>query len=242
MRGEEVRTGLRTKARELLAYLLLHPDGAPRETVLDALWPDLPETRARLEAKTAVKSLRGHLRPHPHATRSVVLWAGGRWQVNHDQVDGDVPRFQRALDRAARSSGDAGRTRAALQDAVEACTGELLHGEDLDWAVPVREDLRRRAVDAASRLAQLHEQHGDPDAALACLETAGRWEPYNEELAQRLMRLHAAQGRPDAVRRTFRHLERRLAELDVDPNPVTRQLLGELLRPSHARTHGPRRP
>jgi hypothetical protein len=37
-------------------------------------------------------------------------------------------------------------------------------------------------------------------------------------------------GRPDAVRRTYRLLARRLAELDVDPDPETEQLVTNLLR------------
>ena len=44
------------------------------------------------------------------------------------------------------------------------------------------------------------------------------------------MRLEAELGRPDAVRRTYRLLARQLAELDVDPEPETEQLVAELLR------------
>jgi DNA-binding SARP family transcriptional activator len=44
------------------------------------------------------------------------------------------------------------------------------------------------------------------------------------------MRLEAELGRPDAVRRTYRLLARRLADLDVDPDPETEQLVADLLR------------
>jgi hypothetical protein len=40
----------------------------------------------------------------------------------------------------------------------------------------------------------------------------------------------AALDRPDAVRRTYRLLARRLADLDVDPDAETEQLVAELLR------------
>jgi hypothetical protein len=42
-------------------------------------------------------------------------------------------------------------------------------------------------------------------------------------------RLLAPHG-PDAVRRTYRLLARRLADLDADPDPETEQLVAELLR------------
>ena len=44
------------------------------------------------------------------------------------------------------------------------------------------------------------------------------------------MRLEAALGRRDAVQRTYRLLARRLADLDVDPDPETEQLVADLLR------------
>jgi hypothetical protein len=44
------------------------------------------------------------------------------------------------------------------------------------------------------------------------------------------MRLQAELRRPDGVRRTYRLLARRLADLDVDPDPETEQLVADLLR------------
>jgi DNA-binding SARP family transcriptional activator len=51
-----------------------------------------------------------------------------------------------------------------------------------------------------------------------------------EELYRRLMRLQAGLGRPNAVGRTYWLLARQLAELDVDPEPETEQLVADLLR------------
>jgi DNA-binding SARP family transcriptional activator len=46
-----------------------------------------------------------------------------------------------------------------------------------------------------------------------------------------MMRLQAQLGRLEEVRRTFKNLERRLADLDVDPDPATEKLVADLLRP-----------
>ena len=51
-------------------------------------------------------------------------------------------------------------------------------------------------------------------------------DPVAEELYRRLMRLPAGLGRPDAVRRTYRLLARRLADLDADPDPETERAGG----------------
>jgi len=45
------------------------------------------------------------------------------------------------------------------------------------------------------------------------------------------MRLQARLGRIDDVRRTFKELERRLADIDVDPDPTTEALVAELFKP-----------
>ena len=83
-------------------------------------------------------------------------------------------------------------------------------------------------MDALARLAAARDGRG---AGGGVGLWRGRWrDPVAEELYRRLMRLQGQLGRPDAVRRTYRLLARRLAELDVDPDPETEQLVAELLR------------
>src|SRR6266704_923932 len=52
--GGIVRTGLRSKARELLAFLLLHPAGVGREVAIEALWPEMHPARSAERAKDAL--------------------------------------------------------------------------------------------------------------------------------------------------------------------------------------------
>jgi DNA-binding SARP family transcriptional activator len=106
----------------------------------------------------------------------------------------------------------------------------LLDGAPYAWVEVPREEVRRRAVDALARLAELRQGAGDQEGALSALEQAVAADPVAEELYRRVMRLEAELGRPDAVRRTYRLLARRLADLDVDPDSETEQLVAELLR------------
>jgi hypothetical protein len=50
----ELRSGLRASARELLAYYLVHPDGASLEQAVDAMWPDTELGRERERFWTAL--------------------------------------------------------------------------------------------------------------------------------------------------------------------------------------------
>lgn len=154
--------------------------------------------------------------------------AGERYQADAALLDCDLRRFQAALGDATAATDDAAII-AALQRATAAYAGDLVDGTYYEWVAAPREDLRRRAVDAAARLAELHEQTGDPNAALAALDQAIRNDPYSEELYRRIMRIQADLGRSDAIRRTYRLLETRLTDLDVEPDDTTDRLLHELL-------------
>jgi DNA-binding SARP family transcriptional activator len=227
--GEPIRTGLRHKARELLAALLIHPAGLTPDAAVELLWPDADPTRGTQRLYTVVGNLRATLRDTTGlADHAIIDRTDGRYHADPNLFDCDLWRFQTALADATTAPNDRERT-AALRRAVDAYTGDLVAGTFYEWAEAAREDLRRRAVDAAARLAELHETAGDYDAALAELDTAMRHDPYAEDLYRRTMRIQAALGRHDAVRRTYQLLETRLADLDVDPTDATTTLRNHLL-------------
>jgi DNA-binding SARP family transcriptional activator len=226
----ELRSGLRASARELLAYYLVHPDGASLEQAVEAMWPDTELGRERERFWTALGNLRSTLRKATGAAQlKAIERDGGRYRVDPTVFAVDLWRFQQALAAARRAELDPVVV-AALAGVGEAYGGVLLDGAPYAWVEAPREDIRRRAVDALARLAQLRQGAGDLEGALDALEQAVDADPVAEELYRRVMRLEAALGRPDAVKRTYRLLARRLADLDVDPDPETEQLVAELLR------------
>ena len=127
-----------------------------------------------------------------------------------------------------------------MRRAVDAYRGDLLSGSGYPWVEPVRQDLHRRALDAHLRLAELEDQAGHPDAAVAVLERVIDLDRYAEEPYRRLMALHAAHGRLDAVTATWQLLRRRLADLDVDMDETTARLYRTLTATdaSSGRNHG----
>jgi DNA-binding SARP family transcriptional activator len=227
--GTEVRTGLRTKARELLGYLLLHPAGATTDQIVDVLWPDVDPERGVQRFRTTLGNLRSSLKlvsGQPDA--AAVEWTGTHYRIQADLFDCDTWRFQAALHRATHED-DAAAQVAALEQVVACHRGDLLEGSGAMWVEPSREDLRRRAIDALVHLSELHQEADNAEAALHAIERAITLDPYAEDLYRRAMRLYAHLGRPDGVRRTLRHLENRLEELDIDLDEVTHRLAEKLL-------------
>ena len=226
------------KARELLAFLAVHPDGASGEAVSEALWPEAGPGRAVTQRNVAVRKARDMLRAA--AGLPAPMWiinASGRYRLDPALIGTDLQAFGDALEQARGTSGDA--RLAACRRAVALYRGELAEGTGYEWAEPYAETARRRALDAWTTIAEIL-QPSAPDEALSALETALSHDPYNEYLYVRIMRLQAAAGRPEAVRRTLALLESRLTELGITPGTQTRQAAAALLAAAPAPGQHPR--
>ena len=205
------------------------PDGASAEAAIEALWPDVPLDKGPQRFWTALGNLRSRLRGQASGQRlDLLVKSGDHYAVQADVIDADLWRFQSALAEALTASKDVDAAKAALSEATGIYRGDFAEDADYLWAEPVREDLHRRSLDACVRLAELQADVGQFDAAIAALEQAGEIDPYAEEIYRRLMRLEAKRGRPDALVRTWRLLQGRLAELDLEPEEPTIKLYREL--------------
>ena len=224
--GHEISGGMR-KARELLAFLAVHPDGATGETISEALWPEADPGRAAGQRNLALRKAREMLRAAAGLPEPLwILNAAGRYRLDPALIGTDLEAFGAALEEARNASG--GARLAACRRAVALYRGELAEGTGYEWAEPYAETARCRALDAWTTIAEIL-QPTDPDEALSALETALSHDPYNEYLYVRIMRLQAAAGRPEAVRRTLGLLESKLTDLGLVPSSQTRQAAAALL-------------
>ncbi len=218
--GMAVASGLRSRAKMLLAWYLCRPEGATAEQAVDTLWPDTAPDGVLKQFWRSLGDLRAGLRGPGGGTPEVLEKTGQHYRAKHEEISCDLWDFQAALGHATRS-GDDETARQALRRAVEVYGGDLLDGAEDPWVEPVRQNLHRRAIDAHLRLAELDEHAGHSDAAVDTLERAVELDRYAEEPYRRLMVLHAEHGRPDAVTATWKLLRRRLAEIDLDIEAAT---------------------
>ena len=211
-----------------LAFLAVHPDGVTGEAISEALWPESAPGHGATQRKLALRKLRDLLRAAAGLTEPMlVTLTAGRYRLDPAFIATDVADFQAALDAARHAADDAARL-AACQEAAALYRGPLAEGAGYDWAEPYAETARRRALDAWTRIAELLEP-GDPDQALAALETALGHDPYNEYLYQRIMRLQAAAGRPTRCAAPCACWKPGSAEIGVTPGAQTRQAAAALL-------------
>jgi two-component SAPR family response regulator len=226
--GEEITKGLRSAAKELLAWYLLRPQGATAEAAVDALWPETDPALVTKKFWLALGNLRPRLRdPEGRSNTDVIFKSGDIYRPDTETIRCDLWDFQRLLALASCAS-DEPAVRAALREAVASYGGDFAEGLDFLWSAGVREDLHRSALDAHLRLAESLEASGQQQEALDVLERAVDIAGCAEEPSRRLMILQNRLGRTDAVVKTWQLLQRRLVELDLDPQPETVGLYRQL--------------
>jgi DNA-binding SARP family transcriptional activator len=226
--GELVESGLRSSAYELLAWYLLRPEGASAEAAIEALWPNDSAQRGKEHFWTALGNLRSRLRSLGEEGIDVLVKVGDHYCPDPDLIDADLWAFEDALVEAAKAT-EASQTTIALERAVDAYVSDFLPTADGLWVEPAREDLHRRALDACVRLTELYIVDGRIDAAIAVLERAIEIDPICEDAYRRLMSLQVRLGHYDSAQRTWRLLQGRLAELDLEPETTTTELVHEVM-------------
>jgi DNA-binding SARP family transcriptional activator len=237
--GETIASGLRSSAYELLAWYALHVHGATAEAAIEALWPDIPAKRGRERFWNALGNLRSRLHGPGHDGVAIIAKVGQLYHPDASILDIDLWRFEAALQLCAQA-GSTEDLIAALRNASAAYGGDFYPTADALWVEPVREDLHRRALDTQIRLAELYIGADQFDLAIAALERAIELDTICEDAYRRLIELQARLGRADAAQRTWRLLVGHLADLDLEPERATSDLVHQVLSAGPASAGGGR--
>src|SRR5262252_7685119 len=214
------------KTRALLAYCALRPGEVhQREKLATLLWGDTVEANARNSLRQALFLLRAALK---QLRAPAFRIDGDTVTADPLAIDVDVFRFEQLV---------AKRTPVALEQAAMLYRGDLLDGFVIDeepfeqWLVHERERLRELALDALARLLRHQNSLEATDAATQTARRLLTLDPLQEAVHRVLMRLHVRAGRREAALRQYEicvGLLRR--ELQLGPEPETRQLYEEILR------------
>jgi predicted ATPase/DNA-binding SARP family transcriptional activator len=208
------------RPRELLVYLLMHPEGRTKEQVGLAFWPDASAAQLRNSFHVTLHRLRKAL-----GTPEWIALVQDRYRVDPAVLEEfDVLAFERDVADARRSlkRQEAGAS-AKLEQALARFRGDFLDGEPVgDWHLEHRDRLQRVYVDALMELgARFVAEDRHAKAAEAYRRVLARDELHEEALLA-LMKSHAAVGeRSQALRAYRRFADRMRAELDAEPDDET---------------------
>lgn len=235
--GTDLINLIAPRQREILVYLALHRDGCRRESLTTALWPDAPGDRPYNSFHATLSQLRRALRKATNDTISTLIANDdGHYQLDKTLVTVDLWQLQEAF-AACRQAPTPSKRTAALQRVAGLYRGDLADGITADWIDPIRESLRREALDALSSM--IRAVDNNPEQMHSLLEQARGFDPYNEAIYRDIMRVQARLGRYDSIPRTLSSLRIALAELDERPTSDTVSLANFLCqRPAEQQCGG----
>jgi DNA-binding SARP family transcriptional activator len=230
---------LRSKALEVLVYLVASGGQAPKHRIIADVLAAERHSKSRARLNTYVSNLRACL-ARAGGRASYVAGPDEQYALNRDAVDVDLWRMQAAIAAADAARDDRDARMSALRVAVACYAGPLAEGRDYEWVEPLREAVRQQAVDAHLALvAALADD--DPAEAATVLRAAIDHDPHNEPLYQQAMHLYARLRDVDGIRDLRRVLTRRLAEVDTEPGEDTIALADRLVTDLQRRPRGPSR-
>jgi DNA-binding SARP family transcriptional activator len=219
------------KAEALLCSLALrHAQRVPRDTLLDALWPEREAALAGQSLNTVVYGLH-RLLGEAIGGASPVLHEDGYYRLNVEAGVGvDTVCFD-ALANAGQQQAQTGDRAAAARsftEAVRLYRGDLHDGTSV-LAVVERERLRALYLSLLASLAEYHFGEGD---YVACLEHALQLllnDPCREDAYRLVMRCYVRRGERAQALRQYRLCEGILkAEFDAAPEPATSELFDRI--------------
>lgn len=229
-----VEKGLRTKARELLALLVAHPQGVTKDRIIELLWPELDAVLAGIEFDRALYNLRnrtGSGKEHVERIREI-------YRLNLEHWWTDAAAFESLLSRAGSlAAEDAIET---LSQALDLYVAPFCDDCYFSWVELIGDRYRALFVKGSARLANLLMEFKQADEALTALDRAIEVDPINEDLYRRAMAIEGRLGRRKAVSERFNKLQAILQdELDVDPDEETAELFRKVMSEiERARTRG----
>jgi len=230
------------KVLGLLVYLACTSESPHRrEALAGLLWPDQPEDAARANLRQTLARLRRLIGDEDSGPAPYLLIDAQTVQFNRASDHTlDVVEFSAltlASERHAHRHAEACSTCAARwQRAADLYTGDFLAGLFIkdsvtfeEWALVLREHLRRQALTALGHLAGYAERQGQPAAVRAALERLLALDPWREETHQQLMQLLARSGERSAALAQYEACRRLLAqELGVPPTAETTALYNRI--------------
>jgi LuxR family transcriptional regulator, maltose regulon positive regulatory protein len=210
--------------RDLFFFFMTASHPVTKEEIADILWPELDTARLKLRFKNELYRLR-------HALgRDAILFENNQYFFNrHLDYEFDVEEFDAHLAQV-RTLEKTEDKLVHLRLATRLWRGPYLQDLGAIWAWPERQRLEQACLEAFRQLVELHQQGGNPEAALQECQRALEVDPCREEFHRLAMHLHAGRGDRMAVIWQYQACrEALLTGLDVSPSEETETLYRRLI-------------
>jgi len=207
------------KARDLVKILIARRRPAPRDQLMDLLWPNAKPAVAGNRLSVLLSTVRELLELHPG--NEPLITTDGAVSLNPAHVRVDVDDFlSKATVALGAHRADAPDATVRLVAAVTAHTGDFLEDDPYqEWAVDLAEEVRTTHIAVLRALATRLRETGDTDAAVQYTLRLLRQDRYDEEAHLSLVKILFEAGRLGQARDHYSNYVRRMKEIDIQPSP-----------------------
>jgi hypothetical protein len=143
-RGESMPSGWRAKGRELLAYLVAHPAGAPKDRIIEELWADVEPARASLRFNKCATRIRALARGTEDSRMYIERVGDSAYRLEETAWWVDAWEFERLIREAVRSEETSDAVK-RFRDAI------ALYGAPLGPLLESRLDRLEQRLDGMER-------------------------------------------------------------------------------------------
>ncbi len=208
----------RAATNEMIAFLALHPAGATRDELTEALWPGQDPKRTQPRLYQSVSDAR-------RAFGNALVRERERYRLDRAAVSIDLDQLHQLL----ATTGDPGE-RHAQEEALSLWRGRPLAGSDYLWAEGFIHELHAALLDLLCRVGAGRLNADDPRGALQAAERAISLDNLHEPSWCLALEADYALGIYSAVTKRYEALAHLLDEqLGLQPSHDTRMLYRELL-------------
>lgn len=221
-----VLNGWKARSKELLAYLVAHPDGVSKDRIIDTFWPDVKKKSGDHLLRDAIYHLRKQVAGEGDFkwSESYVTRAGDLVALEPGCWWADAWTFELLVNKIHEL--DDKESIATLRRVLDLYRGDFCDDTYYAWSESIRERYRRLFLDATVKLTELLEVQGEAESAVQALDRGIEVDPLCEELYRRAIKIEASLGRTNAARIRYQKLTTVLAdELGEDPDPQTQELM-----------------
>ena len=208
----------RAATRELIAYLALHPSGARRDELIEAIWPEQDPKRTLPRFWQSVTDAH-------KALGEGWVRDGEQYQLDRTRVRIDLDELERLL-----APNDPEHEQQALQTALTLWRGAPLAGCDYPWADGHIHRLHATLLDVLARVGETKLAAGDPQGALQAAEQAISLDNLHEASWRLALEAEHALGLRGSLTKRYDALSHLLDEqLGLRPSLETRMIYRQLL-------------
>jgi len=214
------------KALRLFAHLAVSRTPITDGAMMEMLWPDAPETKARNSLRNAVHQVRSVLKKIDERPPSKLLVRGrksGTARLDFEYVL-DVELLDQYL-REASSAAESGDTTTAIERsrlALDLCKGEFLEGFYDEWAESLRVQNRELYLKALGTLAQAYLDASHFEEAEVAARRMLLLDDLREDAHEIAIRALSGDGRSaEAIRHYEETVDLFEREIGVSPASLT---------------------